>query len=207
MPRRTTLRAGEAGVEMIEHVMAALAGMQVDNCEVWVDGAELPGCDGSALPFVTALERARIVEQEAPRELLTIRDSVRLVSDECWIEARPGPPGKTVIQYELDYGGGNPIGRQSLEILLTPRYFRLNLAASRTFVLEREAEARAGLRPGCADHLPRPADLRTPGTRSAMSCGFPTNASATRSWTWWATWPWPVATWRGGLRPIAAATA
>jgi UDP-3-O-acyl N-acetylglucosamine deacetylase len=157
MPRRTTLRSGEAAVEMIEHVMAALAGMQIDNCEVWVDGAELPGCDGSALPFVTALERAGIVEQDAPRPLVMIREDLRLVSDQCWIEARPGPPGKTVIQYELDYGGGNPIGRQSLEILLTPRYFRLNLAASRTFVLEREAEALQacglGARTTCRDLL------------------------------------------------------
>src|SRR5437764_11915687 len=59
-PRRTTLRSGGASVEMVEHVMAALAGLQIDNCEVWVDEAEMPGCDGSSLPFVTALENAGI---------------------------------------------------------------------------------------------------------------------------------------------------
>ena len=46
-----------------------------------------------------------------------------------------------IVQYELDYGSGNPIGRQSLEILLSPRFFHLNLAPSRTFMLEREAAA------------------------------------------------------------------
>jgi UDP-3-O-acyl-N-acetylglucosamine deacetylase len=46
-----------------------------------------------------------------------------------------------VLRYELDYGSGNPIGRQSLEISLSPRHFHLNLAPSRTFVLESEAAA------------------------------------------------------------------
>ena len=54
MPRRTSLRCGPASVEMIEHVIAALAGLQVDNCQVWVDRPEMPGCDGSCLPFVEA---------------------------------------------------------------------------------------------------------------------------------------------------------
>ena len=141
MPRRTVLRHGDASVEMIEHIMAALAGMQVDNCEVRVDQQEMPGCDGSALPFVQALQKAGIVEQDAPRPVLTIRRPMRLGTEQCWIEARPGASGKTVIQYELDYGSGNPIGRQSLEILLSPRFFHLNLAGSRTFMLEREAAA------------------------------------------------------------------
>jgi UDP-3-O-[3-hydroxymyristoyl] N-acetylglucosamine deacetylase len=141
MPRRTVLRAGTAAVEMIEHIMAAFAGIQVDNCEVWVDRPEMPGCDGSCLPFVAAMERAGIIEQDAPRALVSVDRVVRLGNDDCWIEARPGPPGKTVLQYDLDYGSGNPIGRQSLEILLSPRHFHFNLAPSRTFMLEREAAA------------------------------------------------------------------
>ena len=44
---------------MVEHVMAALAGLQIDNCEVWVDAVEMPGCDGSSLPFVEALQVGR----------------------------------------------------------------------------------------------------------------------------------------------------
>jgi len=48
MPRRTTLRCGEANVEMIEHVMAALAGLQVDNCECWVDQPEMPAATALA---------------------------------------------------------------------------------------------------------------------------------------------------------------
>ncbi|NLF06778.1 MAG: UDP-3-O-[3-hydroxymyristoyl] N-acetylglucosamine deacetylase [Pirellulaceae bacterium] len=137
-PRRTTLRLGDASVEMIEHIMAALAGLAVDNCELWVDQAEMPGCDGSALPFVEALRSVGIVEQDAPRRRLVVDRVVRLGTRESWIEARPCSSGKSIIRYELDYGG-NPIGRQSLEISLSPRHFHLNLAPSRTFLLESEA--------------------------------------------------------------------
>lgn len=138
---RTTLRTGDATVEMVEHIMAALSGCQVDNCEVWVDQPEMPGCDGSALPFVAALHQSGIVAQDAPRPLVSVDQSVRLGNEQSWIEARPGTPGKLTIRFDLDYGSGNPIGQQSLEILLSSRYFRLNLAPSRTFLLQHEAAA------------------------------------------------------------------
>jgi len=138
-PRRTTLRRGEAAVEMIEHLMAALAGLQIDNCEVWVDQPEMPGCDGSSLPFVEILQSVGVVEQSAPRPRHVIRRVLRVGNEESWIEARPSRSGKLVLRYELDYGSGNPIGRQSLEVSLSPRHFHINLAPSRTFVLEMEA--------------------------------------------------------------------
>lgn len=139
--RRTNLRAHGAGVDMIEHVMAALAGLQIDNCEVWVTETEMPGCDGSALPFVRALEKARIVEQPAPRAQFVVRQAVRLGDDEHWIEARPCCSGKTVLQYELDYGSQPGVGQQSLEVVLSPESFRSQLASARTFTFQAEAEA------------------------------------------------------------------
>ncbi len=133
-PRRTVLRCGQAGVEMIEHIMAALAGLQIDNCELWVDQPEMPGCDGSSLPFIEALWTAGIVEQSVPRRRLMIDRVIRLGNQESWIEARPCRSGKMVLRYELDYGSGNPIGRQSLEISLSPRHFHINLRpAGRSF--------------------------------------------------------------------------
>jgi len=141
MPLRTNLCVGDATVEMVEHVLAALAGMHVDNCEVWSDRAEMPGCDGSGLAFVEALRTAGIVTQPAPRAAYAIRRPIRLGNEQSWIEARPAAPGRTVVQYELDYGSGNPIGRQSLEILLAPEFFHINLAPARTFMLEHEALA------------------------------------------------------------------
>jgi UDP-3-O-[3-hydroxymyristoyl] N-acetylglucosamine deacetylase len=140
-PRRTVLRRDRAAVEMIEHLMAALAGMQIDNCEVWVDQAEIPGCDGSCLPFVEVLRTVGAVEQAVPRRRQVIRRVIRIGNEQSWIEARPCSSNKMVLRYELDYGSGNPIGRQSLEISLSPRHFHLNLAPSRTFLLEAEATA------------------------------------------------------------------
>ncbi len=141
IPRRTSLRCGEATVEMVEHIMGALAGLQIDNCELWVDRTEMPGCDGSFLPFVEALRAVGAVEQDAQRRRQVIRRPIRLGSGESWIEAQPCSSSKTVLRYELDYGSGNPIGRQSLEVSLSPRHFHMNLAPSRTFMLESEAAA------------------------------------------------------------------
>jgi len=140
-PRRITLRSGGAVVEMIEHVMGALAGLQIDNCEVWVDQPEMPGCDGSSLPFVKALDPAGIVQQNARRRVRIIGQLIRVGNQQSWIEARPCSSGKTTLRYELDYGSGNPIGRQTLEISLSAGFFRENLAPSRTFMLQAEALA------------------------------------------------------------------
>lgn len=138
-PLRTTLEVGDAKVEMVEHLMAALAGMQIDNCEIRVDQPEMPGLDGSSLPFVDLFRSVGTVEQHAVRQQKVIRQVYRQGNEHSWIEARPCSSGKTIIQYELDYGSGSPIGRQSLEISLSPRFFHMNLAPSRTFLLETEA--------------------------------------------------------------------
>ena len=63
VPRRTTLVAEGTQVEMVEHVLAALYGLAIDNCEVWVDSSELPGLDGSCQPLVEALLAAGVIEQ------------------------------------------------------------------------------------------------------------------------------------------------
>jgi UDP-3-O-acyl N-acetylglucosamine deacetylase len=139
-PRRTTLRLGGASVEMVEHVMAALAGLQIDNCEVWVDEAEMPGFDGSSQPFVEALDTAGVVEQAAARPRLIVANVTRLGDDDSWVEARPSANGGMSVKFRLDYGAGNAIGRQTLQMPVTPESFRRELAPSRTIVLQEEAE-------------------------------------------------------------------
>lgn len=138
-PRRTTLRSGGASVEMVEHILAALAGLQIDNCEVHVNAAEMPGMDGSALPFVEALTAAGTCTQAATRPALVVREVARLGNEESWIEARPSHGGLS-IKFHLDYGPQSPIGRQSLVLPVTPDSFRRELAPARTFVLRGEAE-------------------------------------------------------------------
>jgi UDP-3-O-acyl N-acetylglucosamine deacetylase len=139
-PRRTTLTHAGASVEMVEHILAALIGMQIDNCEVWVNDSEMPGCDGSSSPFVTALESAQIVDQDRPRPTLFVRNVTRLGNDDCWVEARPSTTGGMSIKFRLDYGNNNAIGRQTLQLAITPDSFRRELAPARTFMLEEEAQ-------------------------------------------------------------------
>ena len=155
--RRTTIRRGSASVEMIEHVMAALAGMRIDNCIVQVDASECPGCDGSSRAFVEALDRAGAVEQDRMRQTLVIERGVSVREGDAIMAAHPGAPGTLTLSYHLEYGQGSSIAAQSFCIGLSPESFRDELAASRTFVLESEANSlRArgiGIRATAADLL------------------------------------------------------
>lgn len=139
-PRRTTLSCDGAIVEMVEHVMAALWGLRIDNCEVHVDAAELPGCDGSSLAHVEALLAAGIVEQDAPRCRLVVCESARVGGDDAWVAASPARGADLRITYRLDYGSQSPIGRQTLELTVNPESFASQLAPARTFILRQEAE-------------------------------------------------------------------
>ncbi len=139
-PRRTTLRSGGASIEMVEHIMAALGGLGVDNCEVWVDASEMPGLDGSSQPYVDALTKAGLLKQEAIRPKLLVREVTRLGNEESWVEARPSVSGGLSLKFHLDYGPGNAIGRQTLTLPITPDSFRRELAPSRTFMLKAEAD-------------------------------------------------------------------
>lgn len=139
-PRRTNLRCGAVTVDMVEHVLAALAGLEIDNCEVWTNQAEMPGCDGSAAAFVEALVRARVIQQSVSAAKMEITETVRVGDGDCWIEASPADDDRLYIEYRLDYPHSPAIGRQVARSTVTPETFRREIAGSRTFVLEREAE-------------------------------------------------------------------
>lgn len=140
--RRTTIRQGDAAVEMIEHVMAALAGLQVDNAVVAIDAGECPGCDGSSRAFVAALDGAGIVEQDRMRRALVVEQPLSLRQGDAVLAVHPpGPAGGLMLSYHLDYGPDAPIRPQSFCVGLSPETFRDELASSRTFLLEAEAAA------------------------------------------------------------------
>jgi UDP-3-O-acyl N-acetylglucosamine deacetylase len=140
VPRRTVLRHGNASVEMVEHILAALAGMQIDNCEVWVNQPEMPGLDGSSLKFVEALDAAGIVVQPALRAQLVVREITRLGNEDCWIEARPGRVAELTVRFRIEYGNSGAIGRQTVQLPICPATFKRDLAPARTFMLKEEAD-------------------------------------------------------------------
>ncbi|REJ65322.1 MAG: UDP-3-O-[3-hydroxymyristoyl] N-acetylglucosamine deacetylase [Planctomycetota bacterium] len=139
-PLRTTLTASGVTVEMVEHVLAALYGLGIDNCEVHVDAAEMPGCDGSSAPFVVVLLAAGRVAQATPREQLVVQENVRVGNEESWIEARPARGGEFSLRYRLDYPDNPAIGRQTVQMEVSEERFVEQLAPARTFMLQAEAE-------------------------------------------------------------------
>lgn len=138
MALRSNLEFGGARVQMVEHIMATLGGLRIDNCEVWVDAEEMPGCDGSCLAFVEALDQTEIVPQRALRPCLAVHEMIRASRKDAWIELRPAMEGGLWIDYSLDYGPG-PIGYQRLRLRLSAETFCRDLAPSRTFLMEAEA--------------------------------------------------------------------
>jgi UDP-3-O-[3-hydroxymyristoyl] N-acetylglucosamine deacetylase len=119
-----------------EHVMAALSGLGVDNVVVEIDGPEVPIMDGSAEPFVAAIDQVGIVTLAAPKSYIQILKPVRVAKGESFGELRPYGRG---FRIEIDIAFDNSlIGRQSLALDLDPASFRRELARARTFGFMRD---------------------------------------------------------------------
>jgi UDP-3-O-[3-hydroxymyristoyl] N-acetylglucosamine deacetylase len=129
----------------VEHLMAALSGLGIDNALIDVDGPEIPILDGSAAPFVFLLDCAGSVEQDAPRQVIEICRPVRVAQGDAWAELRPlGPVARSVqpvleMDLSIDFAA-SAIGRQSASLRLTPDSFRHEIAAARTFAQATEIE-------------------------------------------------------------------
>ena len=141
--RRTAIARCGVVVEMVEHVMAALAGLQIDNCLVELNGPEPPGCDGSSQAFVEALLDAGIADLGAPRDRLELKRPVVVHGDDGdqSVEGEPSNDGLLHIEYSLDYGPHSPIAAQHYSVAVTPETFVNEIAFARTFILEHEAHA------------------------------------------------------------------
>jgi len=137
--RRTAIGCGSAVVEMTEHVLAALAGLGIDNCIIEIDASETPAADGSALPFLEAIESAGSIAQPEFTKPIVVRDPIRIDDGAASIEIRPSAHPGLRVTYEINYA--NPgIGQQQATFDVTPEIFRTEIAAARTFVLAEEVE-------------------------------------------------------------------
>jgi UDP-3-O-[3-hydroxymyristoyl] N-acetylglucosamine deacetylase len=119
-----------------EHVLAALSGVGVDNAVIEIDGPEVPIMDGSAAPFVAAIDQAGVVTLPAPRRYIRVLKPVRVAKGDCYGELRPHPHG---FRVELDIDFDHPlIGRQGVALDIEPDTFRRELARARTFGFMRD---------------------------------------------------------------------
>jgi UDP-3-O-[3-hydroxymyristoyl] N-acetylglucosamine deacetylase len=120
-----------ATVATVEHLMAALAGLGVDNALVEIDGPEMPIMDGSAAQFVAAIDSVGLVTQARRRKFLKVLKSVYVENGRCRAELKPAAAGFHV-DVEIDFEVAT-IGKQRRAFDVDPQTFRTEIAKARTF--------------------------------------------------------------------------
>jgi UDP-3-O-[3-hydroxymyristoyl] N-acetylglucosamine deacetylase len=126
----TTVGRNGTRIQTVEHLMAAAAGLGIDNLKITVDGAEIPATDGSAKPFVTLLSRAGRTTQAAPRRRIVIPHPIHIGAGGRWIRIVPSDVFR--ISYTLDHE--HPaIGTLALSCVPTERMFIEDFAPARTY--------------------------------------------------------------------------
>jgi len=144
VPRRTVLASSKAAtVETVEHLLAALAGLGVDNCIVEINAPEVPAFDGSCRDFCDGILKAGIQKLDDPVDCLNVNEvvTVRTADGRQSLTLRPYLYPCLAVTYHLDYGLNSAIASQVFSAEITPEYFYSDIAAARTFILESEIKA------------------------------------------------------------------
>jgi len=136
--RSTTLEHNGARVSTIEHLMAALVGMQVDNALIEIDGEEVPILDGSAQPFVEALQKAGMLQQEAEKIYYNIEHNITFSDEEKKVEMVALPYHEYRINTLIDFN--SPVLGTQHAALKNINDFNTNIAPCRTFCFFHELE-------------------------------------------------------------------
>ncbi|HEX4765731.1 MAG TPA: UDP-3-O-acyl-N-acetylglucosamine deacetylase [Lichenihabitans sp.] len=123
----------KGSVSTVEHLMAALAGLGVDNVTIEVDGPEMPILDGSAAVFVAAIDKVGLRSLPVGRRYLKVLKPVRVEHGRSFSELLPAPHGFH-LDVEIDFPAA-AIGRQRKCVDLTPTAFRHEISHARTFGL------------------------------------------------------------------------
>jgi UDP-3-O-[3-hydroxymyristoyl] N-acetylglucosamine deacetylase len=133
----TSLGNGHDHIATVEHLLAAVRGLGIDNIRIEVQGRELPIMDGSAASFVYLLNQAGVRRQNKARKVLAITKPIVFERDGKFIKATPHDG--FMLDYTIQFA--HPlIGRQSLSMEVTPDVFATDIAKARTFGFLREVE-------------------------------------------------------------------
>jgi UDP-3-O-[3-hydroxymyristoyl] N-acetylglucosamine deacetylase/3-hydroxyacyl-[acyl-carrier-protein] dehydratase len=136
--RGTTLEKGGVKIATVEHLMAALVGMQIDNVLITMDGTEVPILDGSAEPFIEALERAGAKEQAEARDVFELRAPLNLLDKENGVEILAMPSDHFRVTTMVDYKS-DILGQQHATMNKVSE-FKKEIASARTFCFLHELE-------------------------------------------------------------------
>ena len=140
--RGTTIGIGDAKVYTVEHVLAAIAGLQIDNISIELDGIEPPVGDGSAISYVNALLDAGIEKQDAPKDYLIIDETVTYSDESRQVDIVALPLDQYRLTVMVDYQ--NPaLGSQHTGMFDLDKEFVSEFASARTFCFLSEVEALA----------------------------------------------------------------
>lgn len=136
----TSLVQGDTNVATVEHLMAAMAGLGIDNAYVDLSAPEVPIMDGSAAPFVFLLQSGGIAEQGAPKRFIRIKRKVRVEDGDKWAEFRPYSGYKVNLSIDFEH----PIFKkhtQTASINFSTMSFVKEISRARTFGFLRDIEA------------------------------------------------------------------
>ncbi len=137
VPRCTTIACGQVMIHTVEHLMSALGGLAIDNLVIEINAREVPFLDGSSLEFLKAIKSIGIVQQDAPRQWIEVKEPIIVGRNGASIVALPESESK--YSYLLDYP--HPFLRsQYFTISLTTDNYEKEIAPCRTFCLVEEAE-------------------------------------------------------------------
>ena len=137
----TTLAAGGTTIKLVEHVMAALAGAEIDDCYIEVDGPEPPILDGAAAAYLELLDQAGVREHGGEREAYRVASVIEVAEDDARAALRPA--ARPEFRFEIEFA---ETGRQMIDWIFTPAAFRTEIAPARTFgrIEDRDRYAAAG---------------------------------------------------------------
>ena len=137
--RGTTLQVGDAKISTVEHILAALVGLGVDNCLIQVNGPEIPIIDGSSTPFIEIIEKAGVVEQDAAKAWYSIDENIFHYDDAKRVEMVALPALDYQITTLIDFN--SPVLGTQHAALKTIKEFKSEIAPCRTFCFLHELEA------------------------------------------------------------------
>ncbi len=135
----TTLANGDVRVSTVEHLLSAMAGLGIDNAYVDLSASEVPIMDGSAGPFVFLIQSAGMEEQNAPKQFIRIKRSVKVTDGEKWAKFEPFNGFKVSFTIEFDH----PVFRESQEsasVDFSTTSFVKEVSRARTFGFMRDLE-------------------------------------------------------------------
>lgn len=136
----TTLVKGEVRVATVEHLLAAMAGLGIDNCYVDLTAPEVPIMDGSAAPFVFLLQSAGIAEQNAPKSFIRIRRTVRVEDGDKWAQFSPHAGLRVNFRIDFDHAVFKRHSQEATVDFSSTSFLR-EVSRARTFGFAREIEA------------------------------------------------------------------